>query len=100
MWPRGSAFWSARKGGGSGLGLGVRVAVAVGVDRRLALRSLVVADGADAAVRDAGDVLGLARLGLDEVVLGDRAGAGVDDPQDRLAVDLDLDAGRDLDGRG
>src|SRR6478735_9296286 len=98
MWPLESAFWSAREGQRSGLGRGVRVGV--GLDGRLPLGGLVIADRADAAVGDAGDVLGLARLGLDEVVLGDGARGGVDDAEDRLAVNLDLDAGRDLDGRG
>jgi hypothetical protein len=56
----------------------------------------VVAHRRDDAVGDIALVLGLVGLGFDELVLGDVL--VVDDAQDRLAVDLDRDAGRELDG--
>ena len=80
---------------GSGVGLGVAVApVGVGLGGRLRVRGH--------------SIRGLAVVGLVivvddvvETVVGFVLNlvSGRDDPQNRLAVDLDVDAGRDLDNR-
>src|SRR6187402_2700915 len=81
------SFLKDARGGRKGSGLRLRAGLGVGV-RGVALGTrAVVADGRDVAL----GVTGLARLGLEVLVLGDSALGGADDAQNGLAVDPDLD---------